>query len=127
MQPWRLKQKQSIGSIAEALAERYLKKNGLKLIARNYRCKSGEIDLIMRDHDTIVFIEVRLRSNPDYASALESVTAAKQQRIIKAASHYLLSHPDFASEPCRFDVVAIDKTDRGNQINWIKHAFEVNY
>lgn len=108
------------GDEAENLALRYLRKAGLKPVSRNYHCRGGEIDLIMRDGDTLVFVEVRYRKNRHYGGAAASITPRKQQRIIVAAQHYLLS---LNEEPaCRFDVVAIDE---GEDIQWIQNAFGV--
>ena len=111
----------AIGKKAEQLALRYLKKQGLSLLHSNYRCRSGEIDLIMRDQGVIVFVEVRSRNNRYYGSALESITQAKITRIIKTAQHYLMGQTQ--QEPLtRFDVVAIEINAT---INWIKDAFRV--
>ena len=115
------------GSQAETVAEKYLKKEHLKLIARNFRCQCGEIDLIMRDQDAVVFIEVRLRRSSGFASAAESVTPQKQRRVIKAANFYLQKNPALSKLPCRFDVVAIDKIDGVEHINWIQNAFEADF
>ena len=114
------------GKKAEQLAEDHLKKKGLLPISRNYRCKAGEIDLIMVDKDALVFVEVRMRSACGFASAAESVTRTKQARLIRAASHYLLNHPEAAEQPCRFDVIAIDKKAHQADINWIPNAFDTN-
>lgn len=106
------------GKTAEDKACDYLIKNGLKLIARNFRCKAGELDLIMKDGNTVVIAEVRYRKSDAYGSALESVTAQKQAKIIAAAQFYLSTLR--TDNPVRFDVVAIS----GNGgIDWIKNAF----
>ena len=108
------------GDEAEQMACRYLEGQGLVLRERNYRCRRGEIDLIMQAGNQLVFVEVRYRKNSRYGSAAESITATKQARIINAASHYLQRLP---GEPgCRFDVVAISG-NRGERINWIPDAF----
>lgn len=105
------------GKIAEAAAESYLTRQGLLAIDRNYRCRSGEIDLIMRDGKQLVFVEVRYRRNTQYGSPLESVDHRKQSRLVKAAEHYLQRH---GMTNCRFDVIGIT----GNQqIQWIQNAF----
>lgn len=112
------------GSQAEQLAERFLTKQGLNLLHRNYRCKTGEIDLVMQHDDLLVFIEVRLRTNPNFGSGAESVSYQKQQRLIRTAQHYLQKHHGHRPPACRFDVVSVS----GNQDNdclWIHHAFEV--
>jgi putative endonuclease len=107
------------GKLAEALVADYLQLRGLRLIERNYSCRLGEIDLILADGPALVFAEVRLRRNPDYGGAAASITAAKRQRILKAARHYLSGGPE---RPCRFDVVLLDALDPG-RIEWIKDAF----
>lgn len=97
------------GQQTEALAEQFLLQQGLTLITRNYRCKAGEIDLIMQDRQHLVFVEVRFRTRHRYGSASESVTYHKQQKLVRAAETYLLSHFAGRQPPaCRFDVVAID-------------------
>ena len=89
-------------------------------MCKNYHGKYGEIDLIMRDKKTLVFIEVRYRNSSAFGGAEASVTPQKQQKIIRTAQQYLQQH--YRSEPeCRMDVVAIDKN---NKINWLKNAFE---
>jgi putative endonuclease len=106
------------GENAEEQARKFLMDKGLKPVCRNYRCKLGELDLIMTDHNTLVIIEVRFRKTDQYGSALESVTRAKQSRIIAATQQYLSSQK--ADRPVRFDVVAIS----GNgAIDWIQNAF----
>jgi putative endonuclease len=106
------------GKNAEDQAHDFLIGKGLKPVCRNFRCKQGELDLIMNDQKTLVIIEVRYRKSDVYGSALESVTASKQARIIAATQHYLSTLRTDC--PLRFDVVAIS----GNgDINWIKNAF----
>ena len=107
------------GKLAETLAADYLQSRGLRLIERNYSCRLGEIDLILADGPALVFAEVRLRRNLDYGGAAASITAAKRQRILRAARHYLSGRPE---RPCRFDVILLDALDPG-RIEWIKDAF----
>jgi putative endonuclease len=111
--------KQLLGKFAENRAEKLLLARGLRILQRNYRCRQGEIDLIAQDGDTLVFVEVRSRSRQDYGSAAESITPAKQRRIIAAARHYLATLSRMPA--CRFDVVTLD---RGGEPLWIKAAFE---
>jgi putative endonuclease len=107
---------QEIGQGGEEHALAYLQHQGLVLVERNFRCKVGELDLIMRDGGQLVFVEVRERSNPHYGGAAASITPAKQRRIVRAAQFYLLRcHP---LPPCRIDIVAID----GQRINWLRNA-----
>jgi putative endonuclease len=109
-----------LGRNAEAHAERFLMAQGLKRVARNWRCRFGEIDLIMREGDTLVFVEVRMRSSPDFGGAAASVTSTKQRKLLAAAKLYLSALPEMP--PCRFDVVAL--TDQRATPEWIKSAFD---
>lgn len=109
------------GYKAEAIALNFLKKNGLSLKANNYRCKLGEIDLIMLDGLYLVFIEVKMRKTNDFGGALASITAFKQQKIKKTAALYLLHNNCYDKYPVRFDVITIQGEPQ--QINWIKNAF----
>jgi putative endonuclease len=113
------KRSKTSGELAEALGAGYLQAHGLRLIARNYRCRMGEIDLILADGPSLVFAEVRLRRSRDYGGAAASITAAKRQRILLAARHYLSGRPE---SPCRFDVILLDALDP-DRIEWIKDAF----
>lgn len=110
----------SRGEQAEALARRYLESQGLKLITQNYRCRFGEIDLIMRDGKTIVFTEVRLRKSNAFGGALASITRTKQQRILAAAQHYLSEQR--GSPNCRCDVVLLNDISEAS-IEWVQNAF----
>ena len=107
------------GGAAEAAAAQFLARQGLTLTCSNYRCRMGEIDLVLQDGPTIVFVEVRLRTNPAFGGAAESIGPRKRARIIAAARHYLAGKPDL---PCRFDVVLLDRL-RPPQIEWIRDAF----
>lgn len=109
----------SRGDEAEQQALCHLRKQGLKLIDKNYRCQYGEIDLIMEEKQTLVIVEVRYRQSAKYGGALESVTPQKQSRIIKTAEHYIMNRS--IAGPIRFDVVALSGD---NAINWIKNAFQ---
>ena len=106
------------GQRAEQIACEFLQARGLKLIERNWRCRFGEIDLVLQEGDTIVFVEVRLRTHPDFASAGESIHRAKQRRLIAAARLYLSRAPERA---CRFDAVLLDRLDAAG-IQWIRDA-----
>ncbi len=107
------------GVSTEQLACEHLQASGLHLLHQNYRLKMGEIDLIMRDGDIIVFVEVRYRKTSRYGGALLSIDPRKQARIIRTAQHYLQYRAPNAQ--ARFDVVAVEGD---NDINWIKNAFE---
>jgi putative endonuclease len=107
------------GAAAEALAADFLVARGLAIIARNYRCRSGEIDLIARDRDMLVFVEVRLRSSAAFGGAAASITATKRQRIASAAKHYF---GKLGREPaCRFDAVLLDGLDP-QRIEWLRNV-----
>lgn len=110
------------GDAAEALAARHLEAAGLKVLARNFRCRGGEIDLVCRDRGALVFVEVRLRSNRDFGGAGASITATKRARIVLAARHYLAAHPADAQRDCRFDAVLLDRLDAA-RIEWLRDAF----
>jgi len=107
------------GNTAEQVAATFLQQNGLKLVERNFRCQYGEIDLIMQDGKTLVFIEVRLRSNNNFGGAAMSINQAKQQKLSRSAERYLQIHGDAA---CRFDVILMQSTNT-NAVEWIKNAF----
>ncbi|EZQ19786.1 YraN family protein [Pseudomonas sp. G11-1] len=119
-----LTDKQRTGNQAERASERLLISAGLRLLARNYRCKQGELDLVMRDADTVVFVEVRYRRRNQWGDAVETVDWRKQKRLIAAAHHYLLTHPHLVNQSCRFDVVAAtgDPADPASY-RWIREAF----
>lgn len=109
------------GAEAEDRALRHLQSRGLKLLERNYRCRGGELDLVMREGETLVVVEVRSRSNPGYGSAAESVDGRKQRRILLATQLYLVAHPEHADRALRFDVVAFDGAGK---LDWITAAFD---
>lgn len=106
------------GSAAEQAACQFLQQQGLTLVTRNFRCRQGELDLVMLDRQVLVFVEVRLRNNPRFGGALASVTARKQQRLIRAAQYFLSQYPE--PRACRFDVVGFDGE---SQPVWIADAF----
>jgi len=109
------------GAQAEQWAAQHLQKQGLKAIAQNYRGRFGEIDLIMQDGASLVFVEVRLRRNENFGGAAGSIDARKQQRIIRTAQQYLAALDHIP--PCRFDVVLMDDTS-GHNLQWIRNAFD---
>jgi putative endonuclease len=105
------------GAEAEALAAGFLARQGLAIVGRNYRCRGGEIDIIARDGGTVVFVEVRMRSNRAFGGPAESITRSKRRRIRLAAEHYLAR---FKSEPpCRFDAVLLDSL-AAERIEWLR-------
>ena len=111
----------AVGDRAEERALAHLQAAGLRLVARNYRTPhrgGGEIDLVMRDGGTLVFVEVRRRTSSAFGGAAGSIGATKRRRIVLAARHYLLRLP--AEPPCRFDVVAVE----GGRVQWLQAAFD---
>ena len=107
------------GAEAEAMAAAFLERKGLRVVARNYRCRLGEIDLVARDGDTTVFVEVRQRASSAFGGAAASITATKRARLVRAARHYLskLSR----TPACRFDALLIEGDPP--RIDWIRDAF----
>lgn len=116
---------QARGEAAESLAAAHLEAAGLRLLARNYRCRGGELDLVALAGRTLVFVEVRLRGSAAFGGAAESITAKKRRRVILAASHYLATHPADAGRDCRFDCVLLARLERG-AIEWIRDAFRLD-
>jgi putative endonuclease len=110
------------GPAAEDRALLYLQGQGLRLIARNWRCKAGELDLVMRDADTLVIAEVRSRGRADYGTAAETVDWRKQAKLVRATRVLFAARPELADCPLRFDVVTLD---RDGNIEWLREAFEV--
>lgn len=107
------------GARAEELCAELLRRAGLRVLARNWRCRLGEIDLVAEEGATLVFAEVRLRRDARFGGAAESVTAAKRARLIAAARLYLSRRPE---ADCRFDVLLLDALEAG-RIQWIRNAF----
>lgn len=108
------------GAAAERLAERFLVARGLRLVERNYRCRFGEIDLVMREGETLVFVEVRLRTHAGFGGAAASITGAKRARLLSTARHYLAGLP--RTPQCRFDAVLLG-ADGAASIEWLRDAF----
>ena len=118
--------RQTIGQAAEGWALTHLEEHGLRLLARNWRCRLGELDLVMLDGDTVVFVEVRYRRHNAWGGAEASVDARKRSRVSAAAQVFLQQQPRWARRPCRFDVVAIGPAERVSppRLNWIRSAFD---
>jgi putative endonuclease len=119
MWPARLSGKQQQGQAWEEQARAHLEGKGLRLVEANFRCKGGEIDLIMRDATHLVFVEVRQRASGEHGGAAASITPAKVRRLVHAAQVYLLRFED--TPACRFDVVAID----AGQLVWLRNVIDV--
>lgn len=112
------------GTVFEQMAKEYLQNNGLKPICENFNCKVGEIDLIMWQGNTLVFVEVKQRAGSSFGGALAAVTAKKQHRIVKSAMFYCqIQKINFEQQACRFDVVAITGGRPPYEIQWVKNAF----
>ncbi|MBI3045182.1 MAG: YraN family protein [Betaproteobacteria bacterium] len=107
------------GDPAERLAAAFLEEQGVRILARNYRCRFGEIDLVAESGAFLVFVEVRARASEAFGGAAASITAAKRRRLVAAARHYLAKHR--ANRACRFDVVLVQGRDR--EIVWLHDAF----
>jgi putative endonuclease len=119
MWPKRLSPAQDWGRHWEGVALAHLRRHGLQLVEANFRCKGGEIDLVMRDGPSLVFVEVRQRAGVGHGGAAASITPAKIRRLVRAADTYLLRFP--RTPQCRFDVIAID----GERLDWLRNAIEV--
>jgi len=113
------------GEIGEQLAAKYLLAQGLLLIEQNVHCRQGEIDLIMMDKSTLVFIEVKYRKNKVFGGAIAAIPYKKQQKIVKTAAFYLQQQGlKEYNTPCRFDVIAIDGELNHPEFTWLQNAFE---
>jgi putative endonuclease len=114
----------TVGNAAEQLAYQYLQNRGLRPVERNYRCRLGEIDLIMLDDDCLVFVEVRYRSSGGFSSAAVTVDRRKQGRLVRTAEMFLATRPGLTSRTTRFDVVGVDGRANGRRsVEWIRDAF----
>ena len=120
-----LTEKQKKGNYAETLAQLHLERHGLEFLVRNFRCKCGEIDLIMQDREMLVFVEVRYRQDTDMGNPLETITAAKQKRLHRTAQFYLQQTHGNRWPYCRFDAVGIvGDLECNPTINWVANAFQ---
>ncbi|MDR2876601.1 MAG: YraN family protein [Chromatiales bacterium] len=114
--------KAEAGKLAEEAGLAYLQARGLHLLECNFRCRAGEIDIVMRESETLVFVEVRYRRSDYFGGPAASVAARKQQRLIKAAEYYLYTHPAMHRLAARFDVIAV-RPGTPLHIEWIADAF----
>lgn len=116
------------GQRAEDQALELLRGAGLKLLARNYRCPQGELDLVMNDGETLAMVEVRYRRDRGFGSAAETVGTRKQEKLLHAAQHFLQQDARYRRQPLRFDVVAVtEAADGALQTEWIKDAFRADF
>lgn len=112
------------GTLSEDLACAHLRDAGLSLLARNVQCRYGEIDLVMLDGNTVVFVEVRYRRGGRFGDGIDSVGANKRARLEKAASVYLAREPRLAQRACRFDVIAVSGSPAQPSFDWLRNAFD---
>lgn len=115
----------TLGDGYERQAASWLAGRGLQIIERNFRTRAGEIDIIARDGDCLVFVEVRARTHRRFAGAAASVTRGKQRRLLRAAARYLQLRPQLAQSSCRFDVIAFEprQSGPGTDVRWVRRAF----
>ena len=115
----------ALGEQLETVALHYLEANGLSLICRNFQCKLGEIDLVMREKQMLVFVEVRFRRSERYGSAAETVDRHKQRKLLRTAQLYLNLQCFSQHSPCRFDILGItlEGATQEYRYNWIRNAF----
>ena len=118
-----LSPKQQQGQLAETCALGFLQNKGLRLIERNAQYKFGELDIVMRDGETLVFVEVRQRKSDLFGGAAQSIDRRKMKKCALAAQCWLKQHVQFAKMPCRFDAVLLTGTENNWQIDWIQNAF----
>lgn len=111
-----------LGRRGEELAVAFLEGRGCRVLARNYRCRLGEVDLVARDGETLVFVEVKTRRSLAFGGPGEAVGAAKKARLVRVARHYLYRH-GLTNVPCRFDVVAVTAAGEELRAEWIRDAF----
>ncbi|WNL47000.1 YraN family protein [Dyella sp. BiH032] len=114
------------GALFEERACNALRQAGLMLLARNFHTRHGELDLVMRHGDTVVFVEVRHRMRALHGDAASSVTPTKQAKLVSAAHLWLSAHPQHAQRPCRFDVVCYDGPADAARMTWLRNAFEAS-
>ena len=112
------------GHTVEQYALKFLKKNGLSIVTTNYHSRFGEIDIIAKDYQQLIIIEVRHRQHHHFGSSLESITLSKQRKIIQTTLYFLLENTEYQSWPIRFDVMASDQNQK--QFQWIQGAFDAN-
>ena len=114
--------RQQVGTGAEQRAAEFLQKAGFQILLRNYRCRTGELDIVARDSRMLIIAEVRLRSSEQFGGAAASITWRKQRRIVRASQHLLKVHREYSALPVRFDVLIVHQDAR--PIDWLQGAFE---
>lgn len=116
--------RKTTGDAGELRARQHLETHGLRCLAAGWRCRLGELDLVMLDGDVLVFVEVRARRAGSLVSAIESIDPGKRRRVIRAARAWLMKNPAWATHAARFDVFAIDGEDISPQ--WLANAFDAD-
>ncbi|HQY50221.1 MAG TPA: YraN family protein [Thermomonas sp.] len=114
------------GDAVETAALHHLQAHGLQLLARNAQSRGGELDLVMRDAGSVVFVEVRYRASREFGGGAVSVDAGKRRKLVHAAQVWLLRHPQHANAPCRFDVIAASGDPAAPQLDWLRDAFRAD-
>ena len=114
------------GRVAEQLARRFLIDRGLTVVAANYRCRFGELDLVMHDAGRLVIVEIRYRSRTEFGGPIASISTAKQRKIVIATKYFIRNYPAYRNAPVRFDVVGLAGTLRAPDIRWITGAFTMD-
>jgi putative endonuclease len=114
-----------LGTAGERAAERFLRKKRYVIVARNYRCKAGEVDLVALDHGTVVFVEVKTRRQPGFGGPLEAVDPRKQRQVVRAARHFIAAHR-LHDRNARFDVVGVWWEDGCARCDLVENAFEAD-
>jgi putative endonuclease len=112
------------GDHYEKLAADWLRKQGLQLLERNYHCRRGEIDLILLDGDCLCFVEVKYRASRRFGGVNHSIGAAKQQKLLIAAEHYLGRHPEHRQRPQRIDALLLQQSGGAIEVEWIRNAVQ---
>ena len=133
--------KKILGEQSEAMAKKYLEQQGLIYVTQNFLCRRGEIDLIMKDEDQLVFVEVRYRSRDNHGTAAETITRKKRRKIILAAQYYLHKNQLTEKVSCRFDIVTTGNSTKtchngaclntsgtmgSGEVRWLKNAFDID-
>lgn len=114
------------GDAVETAALGFLQRHGLRLLARNAQARGGELDLVMLDGETLVFVEVRYRATSAFGGGAASVDAGKRRKLVRAAQAFLLRHPQHADTPCRFDVIDAAGDPATPRIEWLQDAFRAD-
>jgi len=114
------------GAASEDAALDFLRAQGLRLLARNVQMRGGELDLVMRDGDAVVFVEVRYREHTTFGGAVASVDAGKRRKLVRAALLFLARNSGYANASCRFDVIAASGDPAAPKITWLRDAFRAD-